>query len=81
MISQEKSSKADTLPYRNLWDFIRDFHDKVDNLVDQDYDFEEAEILFDRCYPIRSNNEDAEKILNHICMGHNAPAETKEKFL
>lgn len=80
MTSQERSSTVDDLPYLELFVFIQNFSDRSEDMVDEDYDLEEALDLFDACYPIRHDDTDAKEVLNYICMGHNAPAELKGKF-
>lgn len=68
------------LPYEELIMLIQNFSERTEDMVDKDYDLEEAVRLFDICFPIRNTDKDAKRVLNYICMGHNAPAELKGKF-
>lgn len=80
MLTLQGESSTDDLPYEELIILIQNFSDRTEDMVDKDYDLEEAVRLFDICYPIRHTDRDAKSVLDHICMGHNAPAELKGKF-
>lgn len=49
-------------------------------MADPDFDYVLADQLFDSCYKDRNKSEDAREILDHICLGHNAPEETVKRY-
>lgn len=79
-------SSSDDLPYDYLFQYILvwgrspSLQKEQPNLVDNNYDLDEAVELYQKCYPIKETDKDAIRVLKYICMGHNAPAHLKEKF-
>ncbi|MDD2326259.1 MAG: hypothetical protein PHW63_09715 [Alphaproteobacteria bacterium] len=87
---QDKSSGiSNSIPFEHLYfmvtlcRFAREANgpEEVTGIVDFDYDFEESELLYNTCMPIRNQNHRANEVLLHICMGHNTPSELKGEFL
>lgn len=78
---QGKSSPAERIPYWEAFGAI--IGDRITGegkLADPDFDYILADQLFDGCYKERNSDEDAREILNHICLGHNAPEDTVKRY-
>lgn len=78
---QGTSSPSEPLPY---WDaFAVIIGDRITGegkMADPDFDYVLADQLFDSCYKDRNKSKEAREILDHICLGHNAPEETVKRY-